>query len=129
MSNLSQRQSRRIEDKAADGGSGPRIRQQDATHEALQHWFAVLKFKLLERNYDLCNIYNMDESGFGIGTSQTNRVMVNAICALIGNWFLGDKSGFQSLSAFLPTDKSPLVIFELQLLISCISPYTTLVNK
>jgi hypothetical protein len=53
-------------------------RHQDATYEALQHWFTVLESKFLERDYDLCNIYNMDELGFGIGTSQTNRVVVDS---------------------------------------------------
>ena len=53
-------------------------RHQEATYEALKHWFTVLQAKSQEQNYALCNIYNMDESGFGISTSQTNRVVVDA---------------------------------------------------
>jgi DDE superfamily endonuclease/Tc5 transposase DNA-binding domain/helix-turn-helix, Psq domain len=89
-------------------------RHQDATHEALQHWFTVLESKFLERNYDLCNIYNMDESGFGIGTSQTNRVVVDA--TMRTHWKLvPGRQEWVSVIECISADKCalpPLVIFK-----------------
>ncbi|KFY49406.1 hypothetical protein V495_00595 [Pseudogymnoascus sp. VKM F-4514 (FW-929)] len=51
---------------------------QEATYEAREHWFIVLQAKSQERNYALCNTYDMDGSGIRIGTSQGNREVVDA---------------------------------------------------
>ena len=34
--------------------------------------------KMQEQSYDICNIYNIDESGFGIRISQMNYIVVDA---------------------------------------------------
>jgi hypothetical protein len=44
----------------------------------LFRWFAAIELRLSEQKYEQHNIYNMDEPGFGIGTSQTNRVIVDS---------------------------------------------------
>jgi Tc5 transposase-like DNA-binding protein len=53
-------------------------RLREATFEALFRWFNAVETKFAEQKYDICNVYNVDESGFGIGTSQANRVIVDS---------------------------------------------------
>ena len=53
-------------------------RLREASFEALFRWFNAVEVKFAERKYDHHNIYNMDETGFGIGTSQTNRVIIDS---------------------------------------------------
>jgi DNA-binding MarR family transcriptional regulator len=89
-------------------------RHQEATFEALEHWFTVLQTKSQEQNYALCNIYNMDESGFGIGTSQTNRVVVDA--TMRTHWkVVPGRQEWVSVIECISADKRvlpPLVIFK-----------------
>jgi uncharacterized glyoxalase superfamily protein PhnB len=47
-----------------------------ATYEAVKCWFDAVVAQLKEHSYKPRNIYNMDESGFGVGESQTTRVLV-----------------------------------------------------
>jgi hypothetical protein len=53
-------------------------RLKEASFDVLFRWFAAIELRLSEQKYEQHNIYNMDESGFGIGTSQTNRVIVDS---------------------------------------------------
>ncbi|EDN94559.1 hypothetical protein SS1G_10433 [Sclerotinia sclerotiorum 1980 UF-70] len=39
----------------------------------VQAWFDVFRICLIERKYELDNIYNMDETGFGVGSTQTGK--------------------------------------------------------
>ena len=45
--------------------------------EAVKRWFDAVTELFLEHQYPPEQIYNMDESGFAVGTSQTSRVLVN----------------------------------------------------
>jgi Tc5 transposase DNA-binding domain len=47
-----------------------------ATYEVVKSWFDAVASLILEHSYDLRDIWNMDESGFGIGDSQNTRVIV-----------------------------------------------------
>ena len=43
----------------------------------MQTWFDAVADLCLAYQYDPSSIYNIDESGFAIGTSQSSRVLVN----------------------------------------------------
>ena len=51
-------------------------RFEGATYEKVKAWFDAVALKFQERAYDNSNIWNMDESGFGIGESQATKVLV-----------------------------------------------------
>ncbi len=50
-------------------------RWKDATRDALTHWFNT--FQTQTKDIPLGNIYNMDESGFSIGTEECSRVIID----------------------------------------------------
>jgi hypothetical protein len=45
--------------------------------DVVQTWFDAVTDLRLAHQYDPSSIYNMDESGFAVGTSQSSRVLVN----------------------------------------------------
>lgn len=47
-----------------------------ASYEVVKRWFDAVATQLQEHTYEPQNIWNMDESGFGVGESQTTRVLV-----------------------------------------------------
>ena len=49
----------------------------EVTKEALDQWFEELKKTIEEKNIRIEDMYNMDETGFSIGTVQDSRVVVN----------------------------------------------------
>ncbi|RAL68240.1 hypothetical protein DID88_008942 [Monilinia fructigena] len=48
-------------------------RAKEATPENIQAWFDAFRTRLIERKYELDDMYNMDETGFGVGTTQTGK--------------------------------------------------------
>jgi hypothetical protein len=48
-----------------------------ASVDVVQTWFDAVTDLRLAHQYDPSSIYNMDESGFAVGTSQSSRVLVN----------------------------------------------------
>jgi DDE superfamily endonuclease len=53
-------------------------RVKDTSHERLSKWFADLKSVIDEFNISIENIYNMDESGFAIGTIERSVTIINS---------------------------------------------------
>jgi len=51
-------------------------RYDGANYEAIKRWFDAVAEKSLEHEYKPCNMWNMDESGFGIGESQSTKVLI-----------------------------------------------------
>ena len=47
-----------------------------ASYDKVKGWFDAVAAQFQERTYDNSNIWNMDESGFGVGESQTTKVLV-----------------------------------------------------
>lgn len=47
-----------------------------ASYEVVKRWFDAVAAQLREHTYEPHNIWNMDESGFGVRESQTTRVLV-----------------------------------------------------
>jgi DDE superfamily endonuclease/Tc5 transposase DNA-binding domain len=47
-----------------------------ATQERVKRWFNAVEAKFAEHAYDLSNVWNMDESGFGVGEEQASRVLI-----------------------------------------------------
>ena len=47
-----------------------------ATYDIVKSWFDAIAGKILEHKYELQNMWNMDESGFGIGDSQSTKIIV-----------------------------------------------------
>jgi hypothetical protein len=52
-------------------------RGKDTTIEDIQVWFTAFQNELKEYDIEQHNVYNMDETGFAIGTSQSNRVVID----------------------------------------------------
>ena len=52
-------------------------RWKDTTPEAINKWFDAYQELHQIHNFEPHNIYNMDEMGFAIGTSQYSRVVVD----------------------------------------------------
>jgi hypothetical protein len=42
-------------------------RHKEATAEKISAWFDAFKTRIEEQKYELCNIYNTDETGFAVG--------------------------------------------------------------
>lgn len=53
-------------------------RHKEATYEKISRWFSVFRTQFDEQNYELENIYNMDETGFAVGTTQSTRIIVDS---------------------------------------------------
>jgi hypothetical protein len=52
-------------------------RGKDTTVEDIHVWFTAFQDALKEHNIEQHNVYNMDETGFAIGTSQSNKVVID----------------------------------------------------
>ena len=59
-------------------------RHKEATPGKISAWFDAFKARTEERKYDLCNIYNMDETGFAVGETQSTRIIVDS--TMKSNW-------------------------------------------
>ena len=53
-------------------------RHKEATIENITAWFTAFQTRSTERNYELHNIYNMDETGFAVGGTQSTRIIVDS---------------------------------------------------
>lgn len=54
------------------------LRHQEATFEKISQWFSAFQSRFNEQNYELQNVYNMDETGFAVGTTQSTRIIVDS---------------------------------------------------
>ena len=52
-------------------------RHKAVTKEAITSWFEAVTSLMLQHQYPPSRIYNMDESGFAIGDSQSSRALIN----------------------------------------------------
>jgi len=52
------------------------LRYDGASFEVVKSWFDAVAQLVQEHSYEYHNIWNMDESGFGVGESQSTRVLV-----------------------------------------------------
>ncbi|RAL58500.1 hypothetical protein DID88_004004 [Monilinia fructigena] len=75
-------------------------RAKEATPENIQAWFDAFRTRLIERKYELDDMYNMDETGFGVGTTQSTRII---------KWI----TAFECVNA-AGKALSPMVIFKAQ---------------
>jgi hypothetical protein len=53
-------------------------RLKETTPEILNRWFDTVHDTLLEYDVQPGDIYNMDETGFAIGSTQAGHVLINA---------------------------------------------------
>jgi hypothetical protein len=51
-------------------------RKEGASYEHVKRWFDAVDSKFQEHAYDPSNVWNMDESGFGVGEEQSMKVLV-----------------------------------------------------
>jgi hypothetical protein len=51
-------------------------RKDGASYEHVERWFRAVASKHAEHQYDPSNMYNMDESGFGVGEEQAMKVLI-----------------------------------------------------
>jgi hypothetical protein len=54
------------------------VRHKEATPEKISAWFDAFKARFNERKYELSDIYNMDETGFAVGETQSTRIIVDS---------------------------------------------------
>jgi hypothetical protein len=54
-----------------------RARYDGVNSDTLSRWFDAVRALMYEHHYGPSQVYNMDESGFALGTSQTCRALVN----------------------------------------------------
>src|SRR5438045_6671299 len=52
-------------------------RWKDTTPEVINDWFDAFESAMTTYQFSNHNIYNMDETGFAIGNSQSNRVIID----------------------------------------------------
>jgi len=52
-------------------------RLRSASHEGVKRWFDAVTELWVEHQYTPGHVYNMDESGFAVGASQSSRALVN----------------------------------------------------
>ncbi|RAL66321.1 hypothetical protein DID88_005991 [Monilinia fructigena] len=91
-------------------------RAKEATPENIQAWFDAFRTRLIERKYELDDMYNMDETGFGVGTTQSTRIIVDSTQK--SNWKV-TASKQEWITAFECVNAagkalSPMVIFKAQ---------------
>ncbi|EDO00500.1 hypothetical protein SS1G_06902 [Sclerotinia sclerotiorum 1980 UF-70] len=53
-------------------------RTKETTPENIQTWFDTFCIRLIERKYELDDIYNIDETGFGVGSTQSIRIIIDS---------------------------------------------------
>ncbi|RAL61776.1 hypothetical protein DID88_002839 [Monilinia fructigena] len=91
-------------------------RAKEATPENIQAWFDAFRTRLIERKYELDDMYNMDETGFGVGTTQSTRIIVDSTQE--SNWKVtaGKQEWITAFECVNAAGKalSPMVIFKAQ---------------
>lgn len=92
------------------------LRHQEATYEKISQWFSVFRTRFDEQNYELENIYNMDETGFAVGTTQTTRIIVDS--SQKSNWKVtpGKQEWITAVECVSAAGGalSPMIIFKAQ---------------
>jgi hypothetical protein len=68
-------------------------RHKAATAEAVKPWFETVTELQLQHQYPPERRYNMDESRFAVGTSQSPRALVNTDTRQVGRLYTASKSG------------------------------------
>ena len=53
-------------------------RDKEATVDKITAWFNAFRVRFEEQKYELCDIYNMDETGFAVGDTQSTRIIVDS---------------------------------------------------
>ncbi|EDN97448.1 hypothetical protein SS1G_11973 [Sclerotinia sclerotiorum 1980 UF-70] len=53
-------------------------RTKETTPENIQAWFDTFRIYLIKRKYELDDMYNIDETGFGIGNTQSTCIIVDS---------------------------------------------------
>jgi hypothetical protein len=90
-------------------------RVKDTSHERLSKWFVDLKVVIDEFKISIENIYNMDESGFAIGTVERSVTIINAdIRTLLQRANPGRQEWVTSVECICAdgTTLPPLIIFK-----------------
>lgn len=53
-------------------------RHQGVTYDKVSQWFSAFRSRFTEQKYEPQNVYNMDETGFLLGTTQSTRIIVDS---------------------------------------------------
>jgi hypothetical protein len=112
--------------------NGKRIegaRLNGCSKEALGTWFTAYKDLYRERKFEQHNIYNMDETGFSIGTMQSTRVVWDSSVSTTRTCYqrqLGRQEWVSSIECICQdgTALKPLIIFKGQHFLSNWTPST-----
>ena len=89
-------------------------RHKAVTREAVTSWFKAVTSLVLQHQYPPSRIYNMDESGFAIGDSQSSRALVNVREETSWKVISGRQEWVTAIECVnaLGTALPPLVIFK-----------------
>src|SRR5947199_3024079 len=104
-------------------------RWKDTTPEVINDWFDAFIDALKEHDVEQHNVYNMDETGFGIGTSQCNRVIIDTTLRTRYKVEPGHQEWVSAVECICADGSSlpPLIIFKAkQISNSWINPNTPL---
>ena len=99
------------------------------TPEVINDWFDAFIDSLKEHDVEQHNVYNMDETGFGIGTSQCNRVIIDTTLRTRYKVKPGHQEWVSAVECICADGSSlpPLIIFKAkQISNSWINPNTPL---
>lgn len=55
------------------------LRHGEVTYEKVSRWFSVSRTRFDKQSYELENVYNMDETGFAVGTTQSMHIQSNLV--------------------------------------------------
>ena len=93
-------------------------RFEGATHEKVNRWFDAIEEKFQEHSYNLSNVWNMDESGFGVGEEQAMKVLIHLNHAKQQKVIAGKQEWVSDIECISAAGEAlpPLLIFKGQYL-------------
>jgi hypothetical protein len=84
------------------------------TKQVLKAWFDMYKSLITEQKIKNYNTYNMDETGFSIGTMQSTRIIVDSTLRMHFQAHLGRQEWVSAVKCICMdrTAINPLIIFK-----------------
>ena len=89
-------------------------RRDGASYEHVERWFRAVASKFEEHSYEPSNIWNMDESGFGVGEEQSIKVLVYLDAAMKQRVIGGKQEWVTDIECISAAGEAlpPLLIFK-----------------
>lgn len=90
------------------------LRKDGASYAHVERWFDAVASKMEEHAYLPMNIWNMDESGFGVGEEQIMKVLVYLDAAQLDKVICGKQEWVTDIECINAAGEAlaPLLIFK-----------------